>query len=48
MIGASGIVSIIETYYGATESGGDTPTNIKMGNFGQGDFYRYEWALIIF
>ena len=44
MIGADGVRAIIATYYGATSDGGDTPTNIKMGNYGQDDFFRYEWA----
>lgn len=44
MKGASGIVSIISTYYGATGNGGSTPTQIQSAYTGQGTYFRPEWT----
>lgn len=50
-MGARHIVDIITDNYGSTGEGGDTPTKINKANFGQGDYYRFEWfdeSILIF
>jgi len=43
-MGAQDIIDIIDDNYGSTGSGGDTPSVIGMANFGQGDYFRFEYT----
>ncbi len=43
MSGAGTIAGIISDNYGTSGGGGDTPTKIAKAQYGQGDFYRFEW-----